>query len=362
MFTGDFQIAEPQIMPSGDQVTRYTARFKSWSGPDVEDTWNGKATLDFNGEPQWGEFAVLLSLANGWNGYAVEVYNGLHFWKTSPFHPPDRRLTLEPPEKFRAFLDNAAMENGNNQRPNFAGCWDLLAWKGDEFRFIEVKRYRKDKFRDTQYKWFESARRAGIPVNSFVVVEWVIEPEPHPQLIIGTIPVMGGTSVKSHLNERLVKSGGSIQVKNAVTSGKWNESSFFQDLSNRTNPDTVNIARELFTWSLQNAEKMDWGSGKAFGTFIPRFKYRMLKFSFFNVESRGYLWMSLSPHRFFKNETNRKELLSLLSGMPVLRVDPSTAIMQTWFTIDLKQIRTQEQKDQLLTMMGWILGKITNNS
>ncbi len=246
MFAGDFQLSAPQIMLSGDQVTRYTARFKSWDGPAVEDTWNGKATLDFNGEPQWGEFAVLLSLTDGWNGYAVEVYNGLHFWKTSPFHPPDRYLTLEPPQIFRTFLDTVAKANSSNQKPNYAGCWDILAWRGDEFRFIEVKRYRRDKFRDTQYKWFESVRSAGIPASSFVIVEWVIVPEPHPHLNLGSRPLLNDPTRKSYSNERDVSRSGSTPLKANPSSGKWNESSFFEDLSFRTNPDTVRMVKEIF--------------------------------------------------------------------------------------------------------------------
>lgn len=262
MFTGDFQLTQPQLMPSGEAVIRYSARFREWQGPAVEDTWNGKTTLDFNSQPQWGEFAVLLSLTDGWDGYAVEVYNGLHFWKTSPFHPPNRYLTLEPPKEFRAFLDKAATVNGKNLRPNYTGCWDLLAWRGDEFRFIEVKRYRRDKFRDTQYRWFESARMAGIPASSFIIVEWVIEPETHPQFMPGIRPILGDNSRKSHSNETVTSISGSNLIKTTHASGKWNEHAFFDDLELRTNPGTMSLVREIYRWSSENTEKMDWGSGK----------------------------------------------------------------------------------------------------
>ncbi len=103
---------------------------------------------------------------------------------------------------------------------------------------------------------------------------------------------------------------------------------------------------------------MEWGSGKEFGTFSPWFKSRLLKFTFFNVESRGYLWMSLAPYRIFQIDTHRKDLLSLLESLNIFQEDPSKAITQKWFTIDLKSINTKQMKGQLLVMMNWILKTI----
>ncbi len=170
-------------MPNGEEVARYTARFKRWTGEPVEDTWNGKPTIDFHGAPQWGEFAVLLSLADGWEGYDVECYGRpIRFWRTSLFHPPDRNYGLTPPEHIRLFLDTIARENRKNGsgKPCYAGCWDLIAWRGTDYRIIEVKWHRHDSVRHTQNEWFEAGKRAGVPLECFMIVEWVFEPLPHP--------------------------------------------------------------------------------------------------------------------------------------------------------------------------------------
>jgi len=357
MFKGDFILAAPALMPSGEEVIRYIARFKLWQGPEVEDTWNGKATLDFEGVPQWGEFAVLLSLTDGWDGYAVEVYNGLHFWRTSYFHPPDRRTTLEPPEHLRGFLDGVALVNGSNLKPRYAGCWDLLAWKGEEYRFIEVKRYRRDNFRDTQYHWFESARFAGIPASSFVIVEWVIESEPHPILDSGGKPLtkeISSTKLES-IPHKANLSNRNIAVASKPSGSKWDENSFFNDLDVRTDHKTVLFTRELFQWSKRYAVKIEYGKGEKFGTIIPRMKHFDGIFSFFNIESRGFLWIYLKPFHLMQDEKRRLEMQSWLIDLPLMRRVPSDAVTHDWITIDLKALDTNEKQNRLIGMMEWLL-------
>ena len=51
----------------------------------------------------------------------------------------------------------ATLNNGN-----YCGCWDVLAWKGDNVIFAESKRSKRDKIRDTQVKWLDAALRYGL--------------------------------------------------------------------------------------------------------------------------------------------------------------------------------------------------------
>jgi hypothetical protein len=363
MFSGDFKLSTPQFMPSGEKVSRYTARFEEWHGPPVEDTWNGKATLDFKGEPQWGEFAVLLSLGDGWQGYAVECYQGLYYWKASPFHPPDRRKTLDPPEHFKNFVDKIAILNSQGGKPNYNGCWDLLAWKGNEYRFIEVKRHKRDKFRPTQYQWFESARKAGVPLESFVVVEWVVEPYPHPQLSLDKVPVIKPKYPSSSREAvHKIKQPQKTEIVSGIPhKGKWDETTFFQDLEARTDLETVSFTQELFTWSKQNAVKIDFGKGEKFGTIIPRMRQFDGLPSFFNIESRGYLWIYLKPFYFPKDKKRSMEMEGWLERLPLLKVSPAQAVMQNWITLDIKALDSEEQKSDLIQMMEWLLKHFTTS-
>ena len=364
MFRGDFKLTVPHLMPSGEEVPRFIARFKQWRGPAVEDTWNGKPTLDFEGVPQWGEFAVLLSLTAGWEGYAVECYGGLRFWKTSPFHPPDRRTTLEPPAHLRDFLERVARANGGNVKLRYGGCWDLLAWRGDEYRFIEVKRHRRDAVRNTQYQWFDSARRAGVSASSFVIVEWIFDSDPPPvflptHAVTRKLPlrpdIQANTPVIVH-----AKRDNPPPLPRAIVRGNsgWDEDSFFSDLEARTDPETTTFIRKLYQWSQSSATRIDWGAGKQYGSFIPRFRSCGARRSFFNVETRGWLWMSLAPQPFFQEAATRQTLLSWVDSMPILGGAPQSRIQQQWFAIDLNGIDTLAMQERLMRFMAWILEQL----
>jgi hypothetical protein len=52
------------------------------------------------------------------------------------------------------------------------GCWDVFAWRGDEFLFIESKQRGRDQLQLTQRAWLENALEEGVPLSSFAIVEW----------------------------------------------------------------------------------------------------------------------------------------------------------------------------------------------
>lgn len=65
-------------------------------------------------------------------------------------------------------LHAIAIANGNT----YAGCWDVIAWKGDRLVFAEAKRQKKDRMQRTQLRWLETALQCGCTVEDFLVVEW----------------------------------------------------------------------------------------------------------------------------------------------------------------------------------------------
>jgi hypothetical protein len=57
------------------------------------------------------------------------------------------------------------------------GCWDVLAWRGTEVRFVEAKRARRDRIRESQRQWLDAALGLGYRLDAFLVVEWDLEDE-----------------------------------------------------------------------------------------------------------------------------------------------------------------------------------------
>ncbi len=52
------------------------------------------------------------------------------------------------------------------------GCWDVLAWRKNEVRFVESKWQGKDSIRASQLAWLEAALKAGINITAFEIWEW----------------------------------------------------------------------------------------------------------------------------------------------------------------------------------------------
>src|SRR3989344_1670280 len=65
------------LLPSGEQVSiqKYFLTFDPWKGAPIPNTYNGKAVIDWNGEPVLAELAVLrLFQSHGWEGVWVDSY------------------------------------------------------------------------------------------------------------------------------------------------------------------------------------------------------------------------------------------------------------------------------------------------
>ena len=139
--------------------------FKKWSDPKVEGTYGGKAVLDFEGNPVFAELLILrLFQTAGWDGVWVDTFGGKYrteYW-------PKNQVTL--PETQRELLQKIFGLAGSKK-----GCWDVFCWRDDIHLFAESKRQGRDQIRATQRQWLEAAIQSGLPLDSFLVIEWSVE-------------------------------------------------------------------------------------------------------------------------------------------------------------------------------------------
>lgn len=157
--------AEPISLSSGStvEIPKTTLVFNRWTGVPIADTYGGKPVLDFAGEPVFAELAVLRAFqTSGWSGAWVDTYRQKYrigYWKESS------EIAL-PPEQ-EAFLERIHGQVGMSK-----GCWDVFCWQGTRRMFVEVKQLGRDQIRDTQRRWLEAALCIGLPLESFLIVEW----------------------------------------------------------------------------------------------------------------------------------------------------------------------------------------------
>lgn len=154
-------------LPSGESllIQKYFLNFKLWKGAPIPNTYNGKAVIDWNGEPVFAELAVLrLFQSQSWDGVWVDSYR-----RKYRIGLPDIAEPVELPEKQRALVDSIRARTGRH-----GGCWDMLVWEGDLILFIELKRSKKDRVQASQNEWLSASLGSGLTTSNFALVEWDI--------------------------------------------------------------------------------------------------------------------------------------------------------------------------------------------
>lgn len=152
-------------LTSGEQISirKYFLEFKEWQGAPILNTYNGKAVIDWNGEPVFAELAVLrLFQSHGWDGVWVDSYR--RKYRTGL---PDVVEAVELPPEKKDLLDALRVRTGK-----FGGCWDVFVWNKERILFLELKRSKKDKIQASQDVWLERSLEHGLNATNFALLEW----------------------------------------------------------------------------------------------------------------------------------------------------------------------------------------------
>ena len=158
--------------PTGHSLTiaSWSIRFPKWNGSPLsettKDTYRVKPLVEVDGEPLFGELAILRLLQkDGWDGVWVDTFHG-HGKKLFWNGLPDRTSPCKLPEKAEALYDKILETNG---KPG--GFFDIFAWLGEEFLFVEYKG-QGDTIKPNQISWIFSAIKSGVPSTSLKLVEF----------------------------------------------------------------------------------------------------------------------------------------------------------------------------------------------
>src|SRR4030042_6004539 len=151
---------ETIILPSGKsvEVKKYFLTFQRWHGKPIANTYGGKAVIDFNDEPVFAEIAVLkLFQQNGWGGVWVDK----KLYRVGILGVP----TIHLPDDKQKVLDQI-----RSSMPSFGGCWDLFLWNGDRVLFVELKKSKEDRIRNSQRQWLEATLKSGQLPSNFIFI------------------------------------------------------------------------------------------------------------------------------------------------------------------------------------------------
>jgi hypothetical protein len=145
-------------------IEKYNFVFNKWTQPHNFDTYNGKPLLELDNEPLFAELLFLRLLEKqGYKGVWVDTYRN-KFWQRLPHFsfPVIIDKTIE-----NVFNEIYTLKGGKK-----SGCFDVIAYNGENFIFAELKRKKKDEIQKLQIEWLNAALKLNSNKNQFLLVEW----------------------------------------------------------------------------------------------------------------------------------------------------------------------------------------------
>jgi hypothetical protein len=164
----------PVILPesgstTGVEIGYLSLKILPLSEEERKRYWN-KTVVEFEGEVTLAEL-VIRKLAERQGFDAVWVTGANKFTKVWPRVPE-----VLPPVSQHWYEHIASSATALNQRvfgrDSKGGCWDIIGCRHNEVLFIESKRRGKDAINNYQRGWFEAVLKEGVPLSSFLIVEW----------------------------------------------------------------------------------------------------------------------------------------------------------------------------------------------
>jgi hypothetical protein len=149
---------------NGREIKKTVQEIPIWKGKEIEDTYGNKTVLEYNGNPLFAElFALRTFKVKGFDGVWADTYR-----QTFRTELPEKK---EPKILLHGFVKEKLEQINPNGK--LSGTWDLILWKDNELKFVELKRQGRDHIRQTQIDFLERALENGIPIENFEIFEWI---------------------------------------------------------------------------------------------------------------------------------------------------------------------------------------------
>jgi hypothetical protein len=154
----------PVILPHAPwqvEIQGYVRRERVWTGelPEGFGVVPNKVPYQLDGAPHYPELLVVRLLESaGWSAAWRKTWNGLAYWR-------DLREPIELPDGVASALELISLNAGHS------GHWELVAWRGRQLRLLTSRTSGGQLVSAYQAEWLSIARRLGIPVGCFGVIE-----------------------------------------------------------------------------------------------------------------------------------------------------------------------------------------------
>lgn len=152
------------------------------------------------------------------------------------------------------------------------------------------------------------------------------------------------------------------QQKKSTTQakGQWDESSFFEDMTQTHGEEYAKIAQQIVEWARPQVDHFYWGEGKLHAACVPTLYQNGIKHQLFAIRAQSgtvqiyFKWYAKKPP--FDNEAKRLELLQQLNLIPGVQI-PSNAINRQP-SIALSSLADSSALTQFLQAYDWFIEQV----
>ncbi len=140
----------------------------------------------------------------------------------------------------------------------------------------------------------------------------------------------------------------------------WDELSFFKELEEERGKDEVSIAQTIKDWAKIELPRFEWRKSTRYGIFWPCLDYKSTSYWPIGIRTDGQIeiiFQWLSARTPFNDEVLRKELLDRINTIPGASINRIIGRP----TIQLSILSDENNMNNFLTILDWIIKQIKNN-
>lgn len=168
-----------------------------------------------------------------------------------------------------------------------------------------------------------------------------------------------GQSPAAALLSVLVSPAAHLTSERQPTEKKWDELSFFTELSAYSEAGIVDIARHIFNWAQTNVSYVSWREQDKMGYFVPVFYYKGKKHQLFAVRMDGIIeiyfqWYQYTPP--FNAVEKRVELCQRLNEIKGVSIADTALSARP--TVPLSALYPQQALHHFLETYNWFIREV----
>jgi hypothetical protein len=199
-----------------------------------------------------------------------------------------------------------------------------------------------------------------IPLELKRIIEFLNQQMDPAEVLGFEIPKYEGKGVKALVPKIVGRTAVSENRKNREEQ-QWDEPSFIKDITIKRGLEEAVIAQKIINYSKNKGLRLDWGYGKADGSFYPVFDYNYISYWMIGVWSSGYIefqFQHMKSRPPFDKESKRIELIKLLNVIEGIKIPLDSNNRRP--NIPLAILNSKNNYSKFENVMDWYLQEVKN--